>query len=71
MQKEVWHKNIQKAADTATIKVVPGQVLSDEAYYAQLDVFDKEKTALMQSLTNEVVNIETDADEPKTGRADS
>lgn len=71
VQKEVLHKNIQKAADTATIKVVPGQVLSDEAYYAQLDVFDKEKTALMQSLTNEVVNIETDADEPKTGRADS
>ena len=26
-------KDIQKAADTAAIKVVPGQVLSDEAYY--------------------------------------
>ncbi|WP_324833662.1 NEL-type E3 ubiquitin ligase domain-containing protein [Pseudomonas saxonica] len=71
VQKEVLRKDIQQAADTAAIKVVPGQVLSDEAYYAQLEVFNQEKTALLQSLTNEELNIEADADEPKTGRADS
>lgn len=71
VQKEVLRKDIQQAADTAAIKVVPGQVLSDEAYYAQLEVFNQEKTVLLQSLTNEELNIEADADEPKTGRADS
>ena len=70
-QKEVLRQDIQKAADILSMTVVPGQVLSDEAYYTQLEVFNQEKTAMMQSLTNEVTNIKPDADEPKTGRADS
>ena len=55
-QKEALRKDVQTAAYTLGITVVPGQVLTDEAYYTQLNAINLEKTEMMQSLTGKVLN---------------
>ena len=54
-QKEVLRQDIHAAAEALSMTVVPGQVLSDEAYYTQLGVFDQEQKALMLTLTDEAL----------------
>ena len=61
--KSLLSNEIQKAADTLAMKVAPEQVLSDEAYYSLLGVFDQETRALRRSLTNEALSLEPDVDE--------
>ena len=70
-QKESLRQDIQAAAEALSMTVVPGQVLSDEAYYTHLGALDQEKQTLMLSLTNEALGIGAEEDEPKAGRADA
>lgn len=54
-KKRFLRQDIHAAAEALSMTVVPGQVLSDEAYYTQLGVFDQEQKALMLTLTDEAL----------------